>query len=201
MHPCVTGRVAIICAAPLTLIGEENDMAGNEDFLSDADLTRVERLLDALDKSSVDFLKVDVGNLRITLGKGDPRALAAEAPRAAPSVAAPAAAPMPAAQPAQAAAPAAAAPAAAAKAPAAGAAGRIVTAPMMGRFYAQPEQGAAPFVAVGSRVEPDTTVCLIEVMKTFTAVPATIGGTVVEVLVADEAIVEFGQPLFRVSED
>jgi len=174
-------------------------MAVNEEFLSDADLVRVERLLEALDKSSVDFMKIDVGNLRISLGKGDPRALAADAGRPAPAVSAPTpavqAAPAAAAQPAQ----PAAAPAPAAHAPAS-AEGRIVTAPMMGRFYAQPEQGAAPFVTVGARVGPETTVCLIEVMKTFTAVPATVSGTIVEVLVEDEAIVEFGQPLFRVSE-
>jgi len=174
-------------------------MAGNEEFLSDADMARVERLIDALDRSSVDFMKVDVGNLRITLGKGDPRAMAADSPKpapapapvsaapAAPAPAAPASAPQPAAAPAP--------------RPSATGEGKIVTAPMMGRFYAQPEQGAAPFVAVGSKVDADTTVCLIEVMKTFTAVPATMRGTITEVLVADEAIVEFGQPLFRISEN
>jgi len=177
-------------------------MAGNEEFLSDADMARVERLIDALDKSSVDFMKVDVGNLRITLGKGDPRAISAESPAPA-NVPAPVAAASPAPAPAPAnpqPAPAVAA-AAPVQKPSGAGEGRIVTAPMMGRFYAQPEQGAAPFVAVGSKVGSDTTVCLIEVMKTFTAVPATMSGTITEILVADEAIVEFGQPLFRIVEN
>lgn len=177
-------------------------MAGNEEFLSDADMARVERLIDALDRSSVDFMKVDVGNLRITLGKGDPRAIAADSPKPAPApvpVSAAPAAPAPAA-PAAAAQPAQPA-AAPAPRPSSTGEGKIITAPMMGRFYAQPEQGAAPFVTVGSKVDADTTVCLIEVMKTFTAVPATMSGTITEVLVADEAIVEFGQPLFRIAEN
>jgi len=171
-------------------------MAGNEEFLSDADMARVERLIDALDRSSVDFMKVDVGNLRITLGKGDPRAMVPDGPKPAQAAvsAAPAAPAPAAAQPAR--------PAAApAPLPSSPGEGKIVTAPMMGRFYAQPEQGAAPFVTVGSKVGADTTVCLIEVMKTFTAVPATMSGTITEVLVADEAIVEFGQPLFRIAEN
>lgn len=176
-------------------------MAANEEFLSDADLVRVERLLDALDRSSIDFMEVDVGGLRITLGKGDPRSASSgerTASASLPVAPAPVSAP-PATAPATPTAPAAASSPKPANA-STSAEGRIVTAPMMGRFYAQPEQGAAPFVTVGAAVKPDTTVCLIEVMKTFTAVPATISGTILEVLVEDEAIVEFGQPLFRVSE-
>ena len=68
----------------------------------------------------------------------------------------------------------------------------------MGRFYAKPEPGAAPFVSVGAEVNPDTTVALIEVMKVFTAIRAGVHGVVTEVCVQNEQYIEYGQILFRV---
>lgn len=73
-----------------------------------------------------------------------------------------------------------------------------IVAPMVGQFYVAPEPGARPFVEVGSPVEPDTTVGLIEVMKVFNAVKAGVRGVIVERLVQDGQFVEYGQPLFRV---
>ena len=73
-----------------------------------------------------------------------------------------------------------------------------ITAPMLGTFYRAEAPGAAPFVEVGAQVEPDTVVCIIEVMKMMNSVPAGVAGTVVEVLADNAALVEFGQPLFRV---
>jgi biotin carboxyl carrier protein len=73
-----------------------------------------------------------------------------------------------------------------------------IAAPLVGRFYLQPEPGAAPFVVVGSEVGEDTTVGLIELMKTFNAVRAGVTGIIVEICVQDTALVEYGQALFRV---
>ena len=73
-----------------------------------------------------------------------------------------------------------------------------ITAPLVGRFYAQAEPGAAPFVTVGSEVTENTTVALIEVMKTFNAVPAGMRGIVTAICVQDFQFVEYGQVLFRV---
>jgi acetyl-CoA carboxylase biotin carboxyl carrier protein len=73
-----------------------------------------------------------------------------------------------------------------------------ITAPMLGTFYRAEAPGAAPFIDVGAQVEPDTVVCIIEVMKMMNSVPAGVAGTVVEVLAENAALVEFGQPLFRV---
>jgi len=56
----------------------------------------------------------------------------------------------------------------------------------------------APLVDVGAEVGPDTTVCIIEVMKMMTSVHAGIAGTIVEVCVANGEPVEYGAPLFRV---
>lgn len=73
-----------------------------------------------------------------------------------------------------------------------------VTAPVLGVFYQCPEPGAAPFVEVGSQVNKDDTVGLLEVMKMFNAVTAGVTGTVAAVLVDNGTFVEFGQPLLRV---
>lgn len=66
---------------------------------------------------------------------------------------------------------------------------------MVGRFYAQPEPGAAPFVRLGQRIEAGTTVGLVEVMKVFNAVTADVAGEVVALPVQDGEFVEFDQPI------
>ncbi len=69
---------------------------------------------------------------------------------------------------------------------------------MLGTFYRAEAPGAKPFVEVGSRVEADSIVCIIEVMKMMNSVPAGVSGTVVEVCPPNAELVEFGQALFRV---
>lgn len=70
-----------------------------------------------------------------------------------------------------------------------------VTAPNMGTFYRAPTPGAPAYVEVGQRVETDTEVCLIEVMKLFTPVRAGAAGVVREICIEDGEMVEFGQVL------
>ena len=74
-----------------------------------------------------------------------------------------------------------------------------IAAPMLGTFYRAEAPGAAPFVDVGTRVEPDTVVCIIEVMKMMNSVPAGVAGTIVEVCAENAELVEYGEPLFRVA--
>ena len=71
-----------------------------------------------------------------------------------------------------------------------------VASPMLGTFYRAEAPGAAPFVEVGARVEPDTTVCIIEVMKMMNSVPAGVTGVVAEIVAENGQLVEFGEPLF-----
>ena len=73
-----------------------------------------------------------------------------------------------------------------------------VTAPTLGTFYSAPRPDLPPYVQVGSAVEPETTVGLVEAMKVFTGVSAGVHGTVAECLVENGDFVEYGQPLFRV---
>jgi acetyl-CoA carboxylase biotin carboxyl carrier protein len=73
-----------------------------------------------------------------------------------------------------------------------------IESPMLGVFYRAPAPGATPYVDVGARVEPDTVVCLIEVMKMMNSIVAGVSGTIVEVCSENAELVEYGQPLFRV---
>ena len=76
--------------------------------------------------------------------------------------------------------------------------GVTIEAPMLGTFYRAEAPGAAPFVELGTHVEPDTIVCLIEVMKMFTSVVAPCQGRIVEILIQDATMVEYGQPLMYI---
>jgi len=173
------------------------------DSLTEEHVRQLGRIIEALEKSTFDYLQLEVGDLKVTVGKGGvlpdpavPAARPASPPPAVSAVAAAAPAAVPAQPQAQASGQAAAAPA---SLPPAAEQGAVeVKSPIMGMFYAQPEPGAAPFVQVGSSVAAETTVALVEVMKTFNAVSAGVSGRVVEVCVKDAQLVEFGQVLFRV---
>jgi acetyl-CoA carboxylase biotin carboxyl carrier protein len=73
-----------------------------------------------------------------------------------------------------------------------------VTAPNLGTFYRAPKPGAPPYVEIGQVVSEETEVCLIEVMKLFTAVCARTKGTVRRILVNDAEMVEYGQTLLYI---
>ena len=79
--------------------------------------------------------------------------------------------------------------------------GLVINAPMLGTFYRAEAPGAAPFVDVGAKVEPDTVVCLIEVMKMMNSIPAGVSGTIAEICAQNGELVEYGEPLFRVEPD
>ena len=73
-----------------------------------------------------------------------------------------------------------------------------ITAPMVGTFYSAAEPGAEPFVKVGSKIDADSVICILEAMKLFTEVEADVTGEIVEILAKDGDLVEYGQPLFSV---
>jgi acetyl-CoA carboxylase biotin carboxyl carrier protein len=74
----------------------------------------------------------------------------------------------------------------------------VIRSPMVGTFYRAPNPGAKPFVEVGSKVKPDTILCIIEVMKLMNSVTAGVAGTVTHVLVENAQTVEPGQALIAV---
>lgn len=76
-----------------------------------------------------------------------------------------------------------------------------IKSPMVGTFYAAPAKGAKPFVNVGSRVDEETDVCIVEAMKVFNNIKAECRGTIAKILIQDSQPVEFGQVLFLVKPD
>ena len=80
--------------------------------------------------------------------------------------------------------------------PAAEVPAKAITSPMVGTFYAASSPKAKPFVEVGSKVKKGDVESVIEAMKLMNEVEAEIEGEVVEILAANESMVEFGQPLF-----
>jgi len=77
--------------------------------------------------------------------------------------------------------------------------GDIIKSPMVGTFYSKPSPEEPPFVIAGQEVKKGDTLCLIEVMKLFTAVECTADGTVEMIFAEDGALVEFDQPLFSIT--
>jgi acetyl-CoA carboxylase biotin carboxyl carrier protein len=73
-----------------------------------------------------------------------------------------------------------------------------ITSPTVGTFYQAPNPESPAYVKVGSKVSPDTIVCLIEAMKVYNDIPAGVSGVIEEVLVENASAVEYGQRLFRV---
>ncbi|WP_158559428.1 acetyl-CoA carboxylase biotin carboxyl carrier protein [Melissococcus sp. OM08-11BH] len=77
--------------------------------------------------------------------------------------------------------------------------GKIITSPIVGVIYTSSEPGKPSFVSVGDSVSVGDTLCIIEAMKIMNDVVSDTSGTISEIFVENEQIVEFGQPLFRIS--
>ena len=94
----------------------------------------------------------------------------------------------------------AAAPAAPAVAPAAADDGKTVEikSPIVGTFYRSPAPDAPPFVGVGSHIDAETVVCIVEAMKVMNEIKAEVKGVITQMLVENAKPVEFGQPLFKI---
>ena len=154
--------------------------------LTAKDVSEIMRLLE---ESSFDELSLETEGLTLHLRRKGAGGPAIEAPsRRTPAKAASASAPAePKPAPAKAAAPAAAGV-------------TEVPAPLLGVFYRAPKPGEAPFVEVGSKVEADTVIAIIEVMKLMNSVRAGVKGEVVEILAQNGALVEYGETLIRVKE-
>ena len=76
---------------------------------------------------------------------------------------------------------------------------QTVKAPLVGTFYAAPSEEAAPYVQVGDQVKKGQTLGIVEAMKLMNEIESEYDGVVVEVCVKNGAMVEYGQPLFRIS--
>ena len=155
-------------------------------------LTRddIDQIMALVEGSNFDQLDLELGDMKLSLRRsGAPAVQPARNVASAPAPAAPTA-------PVQQEVPASPAPAAASTEGA-----TDVTAQTLGTFYHAPKPGAEPFVSVGSKVNSDTIIGIVEVMKLMTSVPAGISGTVTEIIAPDGELVEFGQVLIRVRQE
>ena len=73
-----------------------------------------------------------------------------------------------------------------------------IKSPMIGTFYRSPSPDSASYVEVGSEVNPETVVCIIEAMKVMNEIKAEARGVITQVMLDNAKPVEFGQPLFKI---
>ena len=73
-----------------------------------------------------------------------------------------------------------------------------IKSPMIGTFYRAPSPESASYVEIGTEVQPDTVVCIIEAMKVMNEIKAEAKGVITQILVENAKPVEFGQPLFKI---
>ena len=76
-----------------------------------------------------------------------------------------------------------------------------IKSPIVGTFYETPSPDSDPFIELGSRVDPQTVVCIVEAMKVMNEIKAEVTGTIVEKVAKNGQAVEYGQALFRVRPD
>jgi acetyl-CoA carboxylase biotin carboxyl carrier protein len=152
------------------------------------DLRKIKKLIDLLEESNLAELEIKEGEEVVRLSRV-PKGTMNLAPQmmAAP-VAAAAQAPAPVAAPV-------------ADVPAVKSLpdGHVVTAPMVGTFYAASSPGAAPFAKIGQQVKAGETLGVIEAMKMFNQIEADVAGTVVAILVENGQPVEFDEPMFVIA--
>ena len=156
------------------------------------DIRKIKKLIELLEESGVAEIEIREGEESVRIARHSPAGPAAAAPLVT-----------------YASAPAPTSPSAAARAAAGKSAGetsagarataegeQVVTAPMVGTFYAAPSPGAKPFVDIGDEVQQGQVLCTIEAMKMMNQIESEFTGRVRAVLVKNADPVEFGQPLF-----
>jgi acetyl-CoA carboxylase biotin carboxyl carrier protein len=154
------------------------------------DIRKVKKLIELLDESGIAEIEITEGEDSVRISRYASSAPVVTAPAPFPAPAAPAAAPAAATQSGEAAAPA--------EAPEED--GFVVTAPMVGTYYAASSPGAAPYVQVGDRINEGDTLCIIEAMKMMNQIEADVSGVVKSIRIQNGEPVEFGQVLFVIDQ-
>lgn len=162
-------------------------------------IQEIREIIKLIDQSSIQkfTFESDGGKIKLEKDAGQATTTVSEAPQAAPApvqapaVTAPAAAPAP--TPAPEAAPAAEV--------AEDETLHKVTSPMVGTYYQSSSPDAEAYVKKGDKVTVESIVCIVEAMKLFNEIESEVNGEIVEILVQDGQLVEYGQPLFLVREN
>ena len=155
-------------------------------------LDEIRSIVKLMSENDLTEFKIESEDMHLCIRRGSSAGVpAAAAPVVQPQTIQTVAAPVAVAVPPPAAAAPASAPAAAAPDKS-----KIIESPIVGTFYRSATPGSEAFVKVGSKVEADQTVCIIEAMKVMNEIKAEKSGVVKEILVENGEPVEFGQPLF-----
>ena len=156
------------------------------------DLKDIKAIIDLMKKNSITEFELEQQDSKIRLKRGlNGGAPAAQADEPAPVVVLPVP-PLVSAPVAPGASPPGAAP------PPAATGETEIKSPMIGTFYRAPSPEAGNYIEVGSEVNSETVVCIIEAMKVMNEIKAEVKGVVTQVLIENAKPVEFGQPLFKV---
>lgn len=162
-------------------------------------IQEIREIIKLVDSSSIDEFVYEVDGAKVKLKKNNVVVTETVAPKkevVAPVVqqSAPAEAPVASPAPAKEEAPAPAAAAPSVNDPSL----HKIVSPMVGTFYQAPNPDSPAYVKVGDKVGNETIVCIVEAMKLFNEIEAEVQGEIVEILVKDGDLVEYGQPLFLV---
>ena len=147
------------------------------------DIDRIKTVIDLMREHDLNEFAVEEKDFKLSLKRGSPAPAMMMAPQMLASAALPAA---PAAAPA------------AKAAPAVDENLTPIPSPLVGTFYRAGSPDADPFVQVGSRVNKDTVVCIIEAMKVMNEIKAETSGVVKKILIENATAVQFGQPMFLI---
>jgi acetyl-CoA carboxylase biotin carboxyl carrier protein len=153
------------------------------------DIRKIKKLIELLDESGIAEIEIKEGEEAVRISRMPAGAVVAQA---LPPVQ------LPATAPAAAAGVASGAAAAAAEAPKPKPNEHVITAPMVGTFYASPSPGAKAFVEIGDEIKVGQVLCIIEAMKMMNQIEADKAGRVTSIMASNGDPVEFGQPLFVV---
>ncbi|MDD2240153.1 MAG: acetyl-CoA carboxylase biotin carboxyl carrier protein [Kiritimatiellae bacterium] len=140
------------------------------------DMDRIKEVIDLMREHELWEFSIEEKDIKLSLKRGQPGQM-----MAAPLAPAPAPAPAPAAPP-----------------PPPEEELTPIPSPLVGTFYRATSPDADPFVAVGSRVNKDTVVCIIEAMKVMNEIKAETSGVITKILLENASAVQFGQPMFLI---
>jgi acetyl-CoA carboxylase biotin carboxyl carrier protein len=153
------------------------------------DIRKIKKLIELLQESGIAEIEIKEGEEAVRISRM-PVGASAQSPQVAHLATAPATA---------------LAPAVVSEAAAAESAGQtpkpsehVITAPMVGTFYASPSPGAKAFVEIGDEIKVGQVLCIIEAMKMMNQIEADRAGRIASVMARNGDPVEFGQPLFVV---
>jgi len=165
----------------------EDGIENNSSTEGFVDLKDIKAIIDLMKKNSISEFELERQEFKIRLRRGGVQSVILDEPTAGNVIGT---VPVP---------------AAALAAPGSGAAGSAPSAgeveiksPMIGTFYRAPSPESGNYVEIGTEVNPDTVVCIIEAMKVMNEIKAETRGIITSILIDNAKPVEFGQPIFKI---